>query len=83
MLRKSILTLTLVLGILAAAVPVSAQAPASAPSENTAKASLTVSVSGIRNDKGQVFIQLRPRRKAFQNRRRRPTNMWLLTRTRL
>lgn len=58
MLRKSILTLTLVLGILAAAVPASAQAPASAPSENTARASLTVSVSGIRNDKGQVFIQL-------------------------
>jgi uncharacterized protein (DUF2141 family) len=57
MLRKSIVPLTLVLGILAA-VPVSAQAPASAPSENTAKASLTVSVSGIRNDKGQVFIQL-------------------------
>ena len=57
MLRKSILTLTLVLGTLTA-LPVSAQAPASAPSENTAKASLTVSVSGIRNDKGQVFIQL-------------------------
>jgi uncharacterized protein (DUF2141 family) len=58
MFRKSILTLALVLGVLVAAVPVSAQAPMSGSSKNTVKASLTVTLTGIRNDKGQVFIQL-------------------------
>lgn len=56
MFRKSILSLAVVLGILPALM--SAQVPASALSANSAKAGLTVSVSGIRNDKGQIFIQL-------------------------
>jgi uncharacterized protein (DUF2141 family) len=41
-----------------AVLPASAQAPAPAPLENPAKASLTVTLTGLRNDKGQVFIQL-------------------------
>ena len=55
MFRKSILTLTIVLGILPA-LPMTAQTMAR--SENGAKANLTVTLTGIRNDKGQVFIQL-------------------------
>jgi uncharacterized protein (DUF2141 family) len=57
MLCKSVLTLTLIFGSIAA-VPVNAQTPSSTPSEDMAKANLAVSISGIRNDKGQVFIQL-------------------------
>jgi uncharacterized protein (DUF2141 family) len=57
MFPKLIPTLTLVLAIVPA-VSMRAQAPPSAPSGNRAKASLTVTLTGIRNDKGQVFIQL-------------------------
>jgi uncharacterized protein (DUF2141 family) len=57
MLRTSILTLALTVGT-SATMPVLAQTPYSAPADTAAKANLTVSVSGIRNNKGQVFIQL-------------------------
>ena len=57
MIRNSIFTLALVLGSLST-VRTSAQTSLPPASPNAAKASLTVSLAGIRNDKGQVFIQL-------------------------
>jgi uncharacterized protein (DUF2141 family) len=57
MFRKSILTLTLVIGSFNANV-LAAQTPAATFSDSAPKTSLTVSLTGIRNDKGQVFIQL-------------------------
>ena len=56
MLHKSI-AIGFVLGTLAV-VPAGAQTSASVLSENAPKASLTVSLTGIRNDKGQGFYQL-------------------------
>lgn len=56
MLYKSIV-IGFVFGTLAV-LPAGAQAPTPVPLENAAKASLTVRLTDIRNDKGQVFIQL-------------------------
>jgi uncharacterized protein (DUF2141 family) len=57
MLCKSILTLALVIGSFNANV-LATQTPAATFSDSAPKTSLTVSLTGIRNDKGQVFIQL-------------------------
>jgi uncharacterized protein (DUF2141 family) len=57
MLPTSILTLTLVIGSLNAKV-FTAQTPTAVSSDSAPKTSLTVSLTGIRNDRGQVFIQL-------------------------
>ena len=57
MLRQSVFALALIVGIIVSA-PGSAQTRNSILPVTSATASLTVSVSGMRNDKGQVFIQL-------------------------
>jgi uncharacterized protein (DUF2141 family) len=57
MFRTSILILTLVIGSFNAHV-LTAQTPTATSSDSAPKTSLTVSLTGIRNDKGQVFIQL-------------------------
>jgi uncharacterized protein (DUF2141 family) len=55
MFRSSVLTLALAFGALAA-MPTRAQTVPANTSNTTEKATLTVSVSGVRNDKGQVLI---------------------------
>lgn len=57
MIRGSILSLVL-LTAGATAESMRAQNVLAIPSESGTKASLTVTLAGIRNDKGQVFIQL-------------------------
>jgi uncharacterized protein (DUF2141 family) len=57
MFRKSILILAMILGSFNVNL-LTAQTSAATSSGNVAKSTLTVSLTGIRNDKGQVFIQL-------------------------
>ena len=57
MFKSSMLALALIFGNLYPAHSV-AQTQAATPSDSVGKASLTVSITGIRSDKGQVFIQL-------------------------
>jgi uncharacterized protein (DUF2141 family) len=57
MFRKSILALAVILAIYNMKALI-AQTPAATSSDNATKTTLTVSLTGIRNDQGQVFIQL-------------------------
>lgn len=57
MFQKSILSLAVILAI-CHLNPLVAQTPAATSSDNATKETLTVSVTGIRNGQGQVFIQL-------------------------
>jgi uncharacterized protein (DUF2141 family) len=57
MFQKSILALAVILAIYSIK-PLVGQSPAATSSDNAIKETLTVYVTGIRNDQGQVFIQL-------------------------